>query len=195
MADLHGGDGAVVCSACTQTFTVDVRQLRRKIEEGKRLLAVDEPDPLGHSEGLGPEDLPVLISAIDALAPLVPHSAHPQLQLIHLAASLLLPSVKEPSARARALALLDRSLAGGAHSFPAHHPTLALWAAERARVLMLPISPATSFLKDVVEAVDALRTAIKQCDSAFGKGGTVARGLRTELEHAEQIAAMVAARS
>lgn len=140
-------------------------------------------------------------AAISALSALVPDSAHPQLQLLHASALLLLPPRSDDD-QARGVALLARCIAAGKRVYPAHHPAVALWMAERARLMALQrdATPeafrAESRRRIAAQAAVAvaLKEGAEECDAAFGKGGSVAAGLREEGAAIEQFVYLASTR-
>lgn len=121
----------------------------------------------------------------------MPDSSHLLLQLLHLHSVLLLPP-RNDTEKNQAVELLTRSIEGARGSYPANHPAVALWKAERARVMALQqerpphmLTPAVcrELIREQEAALPALQDAMRACDLAFGPGGEVAERLKLEADH------------
>jgi hypothetical protein len=204
---------------------VDAGRLREVIRCGKAILDADETGEYGESPSGGADidrktaDIPNITmriqTCIATLLQICPPSTYPIVPLSRLFVRLsTIKPITTLSALASVLQHLDYAIAGAKAVYTPHHPTLAVLAAQKARLLgievvqedrvpnvqmllMRGVSAEDMMLLQSMGitgeaarlrcAVEAYREAIQRCRGCFGAdGGVLGKGLGSELEVVER---------
>ena len=155
---------------------------------------IDNADPdLPHTGIAGA--MTRICRCIDELFEYCPPSTYPLMPLCRLAVRLL--TVRPPDTvpkLAVALKYLQIAIQGAETIYSPHHPTIAILAAQKARLLAMEMGG--DELNRLRHALMAYREGIRRCDNCFGPGGgLVGWQLRAEMAILEQEVSALAQRT